>query len=203
MRRAPAPDLHAIPVRARILQAAVQRFARNSYEETGLRDIAADAGVDVAYAHRCFGSKDQLFAQAVLASTGMQHVLAEEPRDLSRHLSAQVFHRDGQATPREIGPLDIIIHSLSSPAASRVVRDCIMREFVAPLGARLDDPAAMRAAVIAALLAGVGILRNVLEIAPLREGAGGDLNHLLATTIAHIGGLPAGAAAGAEEDPDK
>jgi len=42
----------------RILAAAVKRFATNSYEATGLRDIASDAGVDVAYVHRRFGSKE-------------------------------------------------------------------------------------------------------------------------------------------------
>ncbi|WP_390965363.1 TetR family transcriptional regulator [Paracoccus yeei] len=33
----------------RILTAAFRRFAAHSYHETHLRDIAADAGVDVAY----------------------------------------------------------------------------------------------------------------------------------------------------------
>lgn len=43
--------------RDRILNAAILRFARSSYESVGLRDIAADAGVDVAYVHRLFWFK--------------------------------------------------------------------------------------------------------------------------------------------------
>lgn len=35
--------------RERILKAAMLRFSTHSYEETGLRDLAADVGVDSAY----------------------------------------------------------------------------------------------------------------------------------------------------------
>lgn len=193
MRRTAATRPRASPARNRILEAAVQRFARQSYEETGLRDIAADARVDVAYVHRSFGSKEQLFAEAVRASTGLDRLLADETQDMSVHLARQTFHGDGRAATGEIGPLDGIVQSLTSPAVARVVRECIEDDFVGPLGARLDNPSLLRAAVIGALLAGIGILRNVLEIEPLREAAGGDLENLLATTIAHIGTAPLGA----------
>lgn len=192
MRRAAVTRPRASPTRDRILEAAVRRFARQSYEETGLRDIAADASVDVAYVHRSFGSKEMLFAEAVRASTGIDRLLADEKQDMSGHLAGQAFRGDDQAS-EETGPLDVIIHSLSSPAASRVVRERIVGDFVEPLGARLDDPSLLRAAVIGALLAGIGIFRNVLEIEPLREAAGGNLETLLATTIAHIGTVPLGA----------
>ena len=51
--------------RERILKAAMLRFSTYSYEETGLRDIATDVGVDTAYVHRSFGSKEKLFREAV------------------------------------------------------------------------------------------------------------------------------------------
>lgn len=38
--------------RERILKAAILRFSAHSYDNTGLRDIAADVGVDMAYVHR-------------------------------------------------------------------------------------------------------------------------------------------------------
>lgn len=193
MRRTPATRRRASPARDRILEAAVRRFARQSYEETGLRDIAADARVDVAYVHRSFGSKERLFAEAVRASTGICRILADEKQNLSDHLARQAFRGDDWAATAENGPLDVVIHSLTSPAAARVVRECIKDDFVEPLGARLDDPAFLRAAVISALLAGIGIFRNVLEIEPLHEAAGGDLETLLATTIAHIGTASFGA----------
>ncbi len=51
-----------------ILEAATVRFAHYSYEDTRLRDIAADVDVDVAFVHRSFGSKAQLFSEAVNAA---------------------------------------------------------------------------------------------------------------------------------------
>ncbi len=54
--------------RDRILKAAILRFSTHSYDHTGLRDIAADVGVDMAYVHRSFGSKEKLFYEAVKAS---------------------------------------------------------------------------------------------------------------------------------------
>lgn len=203
MRRTAAARSPAPQARDRIREAAIQRFARQSYEETGLRDIAADARVDVAYVHRSFGSKEQLFAEAVRASAGMDRVLAAEKHDMNGHLARQAFLRDDQASAAEVSHLDIIVRSLSSPAAARVIRECIVADFVEPLGARLGDPAFLRAAVIGALLAGIGILRNVLEIEPLREAAGGDLESLLATTIAHIGASPLGAGRMVSENQDK
>lgn len=203
MRRTTAACSPATQARDRIREAAIQRFARQSYEQTGLRDIAADADVDVAYVHRSFGSKEQLFAEAVRTSARIDRVLAEGSCDMSGHLARQAFLRDGRASAADVGPLDIMIHSLSSPAAARVLRERIVSDFVVPLGARLDDPACLRAAVIGALLAGIGILRNVLGIEPLGEAAGGDLERLLESTIAHIGMAPLGAQRIASESQDR
>lgn len=76
---------------------------------------------------------------------------------------------------------------MTSPKAASILRDYIVNDFVEPLSAKLRKPAQQRAALIAAFLAGVGILRNVLEIAPLRESGGGELEDLVASIIATIG----------------
>src|SRR6185312_9822540 len=56
---------NAEETRAALLAAARLRFARDGYEATNLRDIAADAGVNVALIPRYFGSKEGLFQAAV------------------------------------------------------------------------------------------------------------------------------------------
>lgn len=175
--------------RERILEAAIQRFARHSYEQTGLRDIAADVGVDVAYVHRCFGSKEKLFTEAIRASVGPGRGIpdaAEE--DLGRALARQALTREGRRGHRRIGPLDIAVRSLSSPKAASILRDYILDEFIGPLSARLGDPSPRRAALVAALLAGLGILKDVLEIEPLRETGG--LEKLIASVITDMLGEP-------------
>jgi AcrR family transcriptional regulator len=56
---------NAAATRAAILEAATGRFAAESYEQVGMRDIARDVGVDPALISRYFGSKEELF-RAVL-----------------------------------------------------------------------------------------------------------------------------------------
>jgi len=172
-----------VTTRDRILEAAIRRFSRQSYEATGLRDIAADVGIDVAYVHRSFGSKERLFVAAVEASTEPQRFLAGNARDLATTLARQVLARDVVHGSDEIGPLDIVIHSLSSPEASRVLREAIVNEFIKPLAAKLDSPTDSPAALIAALLVGVGILRSVLGVAPLIEVDRGVLERMMIDAI--------------------
>ncbi|MCF8476958.1 MAG: TetR family transcriptional regulator [Pseudolabrys sp.] len=172
-----------VTTRDRILDAAVLRFSRHSYEETGLRDIAADAGVDVAYVHRCFGSKERLFAQAIEAAVEPKRRLAGRAGDLAATLTNQVFETDDARARGQVAPLDIVIRSLSSPDASRVLRDFILNDFINPLAKKLDQPAGARVALIVAVLVGVGILRNVLCIESLLEAKGGELESLIAKSL--------------------
>lgn len=58
-RRSDAPDPAAIRM------AALARFARNGFDGTNLREIAAEAGVDVALVARQFGSKMGLWKSVV------------------------------------------------------------------------------------------------------------------------------------------
>ena len=94
---------------------------------------------------------------------------ADSTSNLRDALARQVLARG----PNEVGPLDIVIRSLSCPEATRVLREFILHDFIEPLAKRLDQPPSARIALVAALLAGVGLLRNVLHIAPLLDSEGG------------------------------
>lgn len=59
------PKRENAPDPAAVLTAALGRFARNGFHATNLRDIAADAGVDVALVARQFGSKLGLWKAVV------------------------------------------------------------------------------------------------------------------------------------------
>lgn len=155
--------------RERILSAAIFRFAKQSYEETGLRDIAADVGVDVAYVHRCFGSKQKLFAEAVKATATTDHIFAPDAGDPSEALVRRLFARDLTAENCEVGPLDIMMHSLSSSEAAGILRDLVLRDFAGPLSSRLGDTGTHRAVLIMALMTGIGLFRDVLRIDDLHK----------------------------------
>lgn len=55
----------AVPGREALLGAAMNEFARNGYEATSLRQLAAAAGVDMALTARLFGSKAELWGAVI------------------------------------------------------------------------------------------------------------------------------------------
>ena len=78
--RRPGPST----TRDAILAAARERFAEYGYDRVRMRDVAADAGVDVALVTYHFGSKDGLFGAALFGSQLIgillyRHVLHVEP----------------------------------------------------------------------------------------------------------------------------
>ncbi|WP_285294855.1 TetR family transcriptional regulator [Aureimonas altamirensis] len=169
--------------RDRILKAAILRFSTHSYDDTGLRDIAADVGVDMAYVHRSFGSKEKLFYEAVKESGKPEQLFAEDDGCLPSILAKQILSRKG---PNEIGALDIVVQSLGSQAASRVLNEFLEEDFVAPLIGKLPSVPRRRAALVAAFLAGVGILKDVIKAEPLLEGERNALEEDVKQVIATL-----------------
>src|SRR3546814_13123254 len=78
----PARTRNAAATRHAILLAATGRFLQDSYESVGLRDIARDAGIDVALVIRYFGSKEDLFAQVLRGEGEDKAPLDGDPTDL-------------------------------------------------------------------------------------------------------------------------
>jgi AcrR family transcriptional regulator len=164
--------------RERILKAAIEQFSKRSYEEAGLRDVAAAAKVDVAYVHRCFGSKKRLFAEAVSSAVKPTELLEGSPVKISGTLAWDVLATRGA---RAKG-LDIILNSMANREARPIVRDFYAYEAVKPLAEKLGV-STMHAGVIVALITGVATLRNVVGLAALSEPDGGELERLLAHLI--------------------
>lgn len=151
----------------RILKAAILRFSSHSYEETGLRDIASDVGVDMAYVHRSFGSKEKLFREAVKAIVRPEVWLVGEASELHVTLAKEVLAEKGA---NEIRSFDVLARSFSSPEASRVFRELIDEGLVKPMASKCPVVSEQRASMVAAFLAGVSILRDVIGTPALQSG---------------------------------
>lgn len=170
--------LAAAAKKEQILQAAILRFARQSYEDATLRAIAADVGVDVAHVHRSFGSKESLLMAAVLATAQPERFRGESRQGFVTKLVDEVFERDAARPHEEVGPLDIFLRSLTSREASRVMHDGLLTELIVPFAEMMDPPSTQRAALMVAVLVGIGVLKEVLAIEPLREKGDGELRKL-------------------------
>jgi AcrR family transcriptional regulator len=169
--------------RERILGLAIQRFSVNSYESTSLRELASAVGVDVAYVHRCFGSKEKLFAEAIRATIQPERVLGADVADIVTTLARDALQR---ADPDEVRPLDIVYRSFSSPDASRVLHDVIMQDLVAQIAERRPDASEREATLVIAFLAGLGILRDVIRAEPVLDKKGGELEMIVNDVIEGI-----------------
>lgn len=167
--------------REQILEAAIARFGRHSYEDTSLRAIAADVGADVAQVHRSFGSKELLLAEAMRASAPSVEQLLAQPRErLPLVFADLLLARDTPSAHEDVDALDIFVRSLTSREASAVIRESITDDFIAVLTRTLGSHTERHAALTLAVLLGVGVLRDVLHVEPLLDDPDGELRRLMA-----------------------
>lgn len=174
---------HEVPARERILDAAAMRFAGHSYKDTSLRDIAADARVDVAYVHRCFGSKQRLFAEVVEHTVGPSAITEEtSARDLVALLTQRLFSRATTASS-DVDSLSVTIRSIADPEAAEVLRNFLRNRLLTLIARRGGAGAQKRAALAAAFIAGTMLFRNVIGLEELSEDQGGELEALVAEVL--------------------
>lgn len=112
---------NAAATRAAILDAARRRFARDSYDNVGLREVAADAGVDAALISRYFGSKEDLFRDVLRFVGDGSECYQGCVENFGAHMTAMI--RDSEPDPCELDWLLIMLRSSSSPVAGAMVRE--------------------------------------------------------------------------------
>ncbi|WP_433207544.1 TetR/AcrR family transcriptional regulator [Nocardia sp. CA-107356] len=84
---------NAAATREAILQSAVIAFTMHGYDGVGVREIAQSAGVTAMLVNRHFGSKEQLFAEAVDAAFTPRTVLSDDLGTLSGDVAARLVER--------------------------------------------------------------------------------------------------------------
>src|SRR4028119_2242950 len=139
---------NAAATREAILEAARQRFLLESYDNVGLRDIAGDAGVDVALVSRYFGGKEKLLEE-VLGKCEVDLVPADIGADELPAFLAKLFMDQDQAERRQhIEQLLIVLRAAGWPRAGQIVRDALRQDILGPLTERLTgDNAETRASL--------------------------------------------------------
>ncbi|GAA2209280.1 TetR/AcrR family transcriptional regulator [Nonomuraea monospora] len=165
----------AAATRQAILDAAVTAFTRFGYDGVGVRDIAQDAGVTAMLINRYFGSKEQLFAEAVDVSFAPRTVIAGTGADLPAE-TARALVRRTEPGAEELGPFLLMLRSAASPQAARIMREAIGRHAGRHLNEELSGAGAgVRAELMLSVQAGVWLMRSVLGTAALTDAPPDEL----------------------------
>ena len=170
------PPVQALPrsrnaaaTREAILASARKHFARENYENVGLREIAGDAGVDPALVSRYFGSMDALFRETLRDDD--KDIMDGATREtLAAHFAQLFFDKDDLPQDERdihIDQILILLHSIGSPKAGEIIRETIDTDILEPIARVLGgQDTEMRAAMAFAVLMGMGIMHNTLAIDP-------------------------------------
>jgi AcrR family transcriptional regulator len=182
--------------RAAIFEAATRRFACQGYQYAGVREIAADAGVDAAMVNRYFGSKEGLFAEVIEHAFDIRYLVEGDRATLAERLARKVVYgREDIASDQRI-PLLLMLRSATEPRAAELIRGSLERNVLRPLAECLDGAdAEVRAAMVIAQCVGFSTLNQVLRPRALVEAQQEELMCLLKESLATcIGRVPATAA---------
>ena len=147
--------------RAAILEAAKAQFALLGYDRAVLRDIAREAGIDVALVKRYFGGKEALFVEALKASFAPDGIgdwdRATFPRDLAVTL-ADSPHVNEARTHR----FQFLLRAATSPTTAPLLNVLVQDRFMGPIRDWLGGPDAdARARVLAASYIGFLVERLI------------------------------------------
>ncbi|MFJ8946065.1 TetR/AcrR family transcriptional regulator [Streptomyces sp. NPDC102395] len=163
----------------RILDSARELFAEKGFERTTIRAVATAASVDPALVMQYFGSKRELFSQAVQALPAP--LTATDADELVDQLLASLGLKLG-GLPE--GALAMMRSMLTDQAAADHVRAALGRQ-IDSVGAALpaSEDSELRAALVVTALLGVTIGHQLLGLAALREGPADHIAALLRPAI--------------------
>ncbi|WP_245673886.1 MULTISPECIES: TetR/AcrR family transcriptional regulator [Actinoplanes] len=182
----------AASTRQLLLDAARRRFAADGYSATSVRDIAGDAGVNVALISRYFTSKEGLFREC-LRDTGDDLrrsvteglTVADAPRIIAEKLA-------GPPSTQFPNRLLLLLRTSGDEAAERIRLDILtsFAERLAAVSGDVSDRSLLNAQLVIATALGIVILRAA-GVQPL---AGADeekltepLHHLITALLGRNG----------------
>jgi AcrR family transcriptional regulator len=133
----------------------------------GVREIAEAAGVTAMLVNRYFGSKEQLFAEAVEATFARPTLLTDDVTSLG-HDVARALTSPGSSS---INGFLLMLRSVSHPRAVEILRDATDRHFQRRLAALLPgERADVRAGLFLCVIAGFQLMHTVVGSAGLTDG---------------------------------
>lgn len=168
--------------RRTILDAARSAFAARGYEQTTIRAVAAQAGIDASMVMRYFGSKAGLFAASATIDLDPPDLETAPARQRGEVLVRHFVSR-WERGPSEDMLVFLLRTAVTNESVAEQLQATFDRMIVAPLVA-LDYPdAERRAALIGSQLMGLGLCRYILRLEPLASLSNDEVVGGIAPTV--------------------
>ncbi|XVU29551.1 TetR family transcriptional regulator [Actinoplanes sp. CA-054009] len=183
----PAPPRRRDASRTRqlLLDVAKKLFARDGYSATTVRDIADEAGVNVALISRYFTSKEGLFeaclssAVSELRRDSGEIALDDVAADIARRITTS---RDDQGMTESM----LLLLRTSGDERAEQMRRGVIQAISERLAAACSPTAAdglLRAQLVLATSLGIVVLRSSLRVEPLTSAGEAELTPPLTDVI--------------------
>lgn len=155
----PKPIRKSELTRDTILAAARELFAADSYDDVGLRDIGAAAGVDAALVNRYFGTKEALFAEALESGAEDLNIFTGTPEEFGERVAAILVE------PKEGARLEsflMMLQSATSQKSSHLTEEFLDRSLRQPLKAwRRENHDPVQAQLVLSIILGIALSRTI------------------------------------------
>lgn len=173
--------------RERIIAAAVDEFGEQGYDGATIRSIAARAGVDSALVHHYFGTKADLFAEAVgiplRPDIEVPGILAGPQNEVGERLVRYVLEAFEQPEVRRRGVM-LLRTALGSRLTTPLLAGFLSRELIGRVARSLAvADADLRASLVASQIAGLLIARYVVRLPALAAAPVDELVHRVGPTV--------------------
>ena len=157
-------------------------FAARGFEQTTVRAVAAEAGVDASMVMRYFQSKAGLFTAAVstdLQVPDLSSVLAGGRGELL----VRYFVSRWEEPAGDDKLIALLRTAVTSDAVAEQVQATLSQRLAGPIAALGAEQAPERAALIAAQLLGLGLCRYILRFEPLASLPADDVVAAVAPSV--------------------
>lgn len=172
--------------RTALVEAARAVFGENGYDGATVRAIATRAGVDAAMVNHWFGSKEGLFAQAVLQlpfdPLELTETLRDGPDDELGERIVRTFVTRWDGAGGDV--FQALVRSITGhEQAGHVLRDFFGKFFTRLISAVGSDQIELRTTLCASQVVGMGMIRYVAKFEPM---ASADVETLVAAVAPNV-----------------
>jgi len=152
--------------RRAILDAARATFAARGYEQTTIRAVAAQAGIDPSMVMRYFGSKAGLFAAAATVDLPVPDLTSVPVRRRGEALVRHVVQR-WEGSLGDDSLVLLLRTAVTNDEVAAQLQNQMNQLVIEPVAALGDPHASRRGALIGTQLLGLALCRYILRLEPL------------------------------------